>query len=31
LGMAPPVFPGANSSKIMGVFVLKYGQREQVY
>ncbi|HHO55142.1 MAG TPA: DUF4900 domain-containing protein [Trueperaceae bacterium] len=31
LGMAPPVFPGANSSKILGVFVLKYGQSEQVY
>lgn len=31
MGMAPPVFPGANSSKIIGVFILKYGQSEQVY
>ena len=31
LGMSPPAFPGANSTKIMGVFNLKYGQSEQVY
>lgn len=31
IGMSPPAFPGANSTRIMGVFNLKYGQSEQVY